>query len=245
MNLVPAPDWRYVMKVPMQGTDVAAVQLNLPKLTIDGVYGERTERAVKTFQADAGLAADGVAGIATQRELVLRRSVRPAQTQHLPVGLLPSIAANESGFALAAYARHPTGAGFDLGAYQDSIPEEEIGNQNSYKAAYTVTVAATVFSARLRSAHDAFRDPVDSWYKTKLAGGENKKFRWQLATLSHNWPYAAEGIATRGSIFRDPADDVTQAQWVIDASGGRLRTPREWAVSYVLRATTLVRWGTI
>jgi murein DD-endopeptidase MepM/ murein hydrolase activator NlpD len=56
------------------GWDVAALQWLLaragfPSGSIDGGFGARTDRALRRFQARAGLAADGIAGPATTRAL--------------------------------------------------------------------------------------------------------------------------------------------------------------------------------
>jgi murein DD-endopeptidase MepM/ murein hydrolase activator NlpD len=58
----------------MRGFDVAALQFELarhgfPSGSIDGGFGARTDRALRRFQAWAGLGADGVAGGATYRAL--------------------------------------------------------------------------------------------------------------------------------------------------------------------------------
>ena len=42
---------------------------SLTKLTVDGVFGERTEKAVKKFQIDRGLTADGIVGAKTRAML--------------------------------------------------------------------------------------------------------------------------------------------------------------------------------
>ena len=54
-----------------RGEDVRILQANLNKLgyaagTADGIFGSRTETAVKAFQKDKGLTADGIAGAKTQ-----------------------------------------------------------------------------------------------------------------------------------------------------------------------------------
>jgi len=43
-----------------------------PRLIIDGRYGPATKRAVKTFQAFAGLIRDGIAGPVTEAAIKLR-----------------------------------------------------------------------------------------------------------------------------------------------------------------------------
>ena len=61
MELRPSPGYRYSFKRGMVGTDVAALQLNLPSSTVDGFFGPMTERGVRVFQEAAGLAVDGIA----------------------------------------------------------------------------------------------------------------------------------------------------------------------------------------
>ena len=61
-------------RVGSRGWDVAALQFALaragfPSGTIDGGFGVRTDRALRRFQARAGMTADGVAGPATLRAL--------------------------------------------------------------------------------------------------------------------------------------------------------------------------------
>lgn len=61
----------------MQGDDVRAVQNALANLgfmtraQVDGVYGERTMKAVRTFQTGKWVRADGIVGPQTQKELGL------------------------------------------------------------------------------------------------------------------------------------------------------------------------------
>lgn len=63
------------LRLGSRGTDVAAVQLQInefalgPQLIVDGVFGPRTDRAVRTFQEQHGLVADGIVGPATRAAL--------------------------------------------------------------------------------------------------------------------------------------------------------------------------------
>lgn len=249
MILAPSPDYRFAFKRGMRGTDVAALQLNFPSLSADGVFGEKTLQVVRDFQKAHGLKVDGIAGLATQRALVFQRSITATRTRALPAGMLPSIAQNESGFAVAAYAPHPSDAGIDLGAYQKSIPAGTGGTQAQFRGAYTIEVMADETATRLRRGRDDFLKldaiKASNSYAESFPGGggfDADRFCWQLAVLSHNWPSAADSIARRGSIFKDPSQDDEAAEWIVKASAGRLRTPREWVVSYVERATALVVW---
>ncbi|MEM9220581.1 MAG: transporter substrate-binding domain-containing protein [Cyanobacteria bacterium P01_F01_bin.150] len=83
------------LKVGSEGTDVKALQLRLKtlgyfELDVDGVYDETTETAVRSFQRDRDLVADGIASAKTQEELVVpgtaqnsRRAERPFDIQRI------------------------------------------------------------------------------------------------------------------------------------------------------------------
>ncbi|MBD1811700.1 peptidoglycan-binding protein [Microcoleus sp. FACHB-DQ6] len=59
----------------MQGEDVRQVQEALIaagiNVSADGVFGKDTDRAVRQFQQQKGLTADGVVGVQTHKELGL------------------------------------------------------------------------------------------------------------------------------------------------------------------------------
>ncbi len=257
MIYVPAPDWRYVFKRGMQGTDVAALQLNLAgvlveghTIPVDGDFGRDTYKAVYKFQGLKGLVQDGIAGGKTQETLIVDRSQSAADRWGLPPGLLKSIAAQESGGYVAAYSPHPSDQGFDIGAYQKSVPPAQIGNQQWYENGYNVKYMAAGMAAKFSELYTKFvaADYVlnhISKYGLDLAPFgvyKPRVFAWQLAVLSHNWPYAADQISRRGHIFNNPDQDDWDASWVIEASGGRLRTARQWVYNYITKATVYVEW---
>lgn len=62
------PIERDQVKSGVRGTDVRELQLML-KLTPDGIAGQKTVAAIKEFQADVGLAVDGICGPDTWNEL--------------------------------------------------------------------------------------------------------------------------------------------------------------------------------
>ena len=64
-----------VLKLGSVGPSVELLQLALGRagarsLAPDGIFGNATKAALRTFQSDNGLAADGVAGPATHRALM-------------------------------------------------------------------------------------------------------------------------------------------------------------------------------
>ena len=67
MLLLTSSSMALTLRYPQRGSDVTTLQTALRSLgyytsTIDGIYGKGTRDAVKVFQADNGLSADGVAG---------------------------------------------------------------------------------------------------------------------------------------------------------------------------------------
>lgn len=250
MELIPSPDYRTAFRRGMKGTDVAALQINLPPLVVDGDFGPKTELAVERIQASQDLETDGIAGVLTQKA-ICRVGCGPVRKElDLPSGVLLSMVSNESSFLLAAYTIHydkegnPT-KGFDLGPFQRSFPTP--GIQSEYEEAYSVPVMARRSGTNLRNRHDVyFQDGkiAEGWYLANIADEVTNRLAWQLAVLAHNWPEAAEHIAFHGSIYDNPTFDTQPVKWVEAATRGRLRTPREWVVSYIERATVYVRWST-
>lgn len=64
----------FMISAPVHGDDVFALQERLTELGYDagrpdGVFGERTENALRSFQRDYGLVTDGICGAATVRAL--------------------------------------------------------------------------------------------------------------------------------------------------------------------------------
>jgi len=234
MSWQPTPNYRYATKEGMSGVEVWALQINLTEigypLAFDGIFGPATDAAVKRFQQDQGLVVDGIAGVMTQRGIILKAATPASSKYTLPMGLLKSIASNESGFVLAAYSPHPSDGGFDFGPYQLAFPPAEM-NETIYQSACDSRVMAIHVGSDARQFKNQFRQApkVDS-----------DKYAWQLAVLYHNWPFAAHNLANIGSIYPNAAmDDVPQA-WIVSASGGRLATPRQWVDHYIAASTVFV-----
>lgn len=227
-TFTPSPSFRYVLQRGDRGESVAALQVNLRGIAVDGDFGPITETAVRAVQSTNRLVVDGIAGGATQQALCLTLSAPAQAAYQLPVGLLRGLVQNESSFYLASYTGHPSDPnGFDLGAYQDAFPPRE-RSQTTYRQAYSVPAMAGITAGELRAAKNRFKGKP---------GAPTDKRAWQLAALDHNWPFAAYNLASTGHIYPgNPALDTTRAQWVVTASGGRLSTPQQWVDSYISRA---------
>lgn len=219
-----------------RGHDVIALQLALRNagylVTVDGVYGVSTESAVFDYQREKGLVADGIAGPAVNQTFVFAQCLRYGK--QLPKLMLPSIGMNESGCKLGARSPVRPDGGYDLGWAQRAIGGKEgaLPIQQNLHDALSVPFMAKLTAATILGRYELYR----RWGKVSV------RRCWELAVLGWNWPYAANRLAAGLSIFTDPARDDVPQQWVIAASGGRLRTAREWAASYVAKATALVEW---
>lgn len=229
MILRPSAAFRYAFKEGMTGWDVWALQTNLKRLgpstaglVLDGEFGPETRNAVLLHQKNRKLIQDGIAGIATQMSLCVTLSKSAEARANLPVGLLRGLIEGESGFAVACYSPHPSDSGFDLGPFQDSIEPSAIGNQTRYKRAFDVQLMATDTANKIRRQFDEYVKFV------------HNKRAWELAVLYHNWPAAADNLAKIGRIYKNQSQDEPQ-QWIIDASGGRLKTARQWVDSYIAK----------
>lgn len=241
----PSTDFRYSLRWGMTGTDVAALQLNLRDLVVDGDFGPRTEKAVRQFQRlRPRLVTDGIAGPATQAAIATVRIAVAAK--RVPKGLLRSLASNESAFFLGSAGPHSQDSGWDVGVFARSTGHQP-GSQSFLWSAYDVAESASWSADNLIESREKIGSPVESWYSEELADGVERIYRWQLAVFMHNWPAGAHNLARRGAVTvgypGDDNNDDQPAAWIIAATGGRLQTPREWCLSYVQRATVFTTWN--
>ncbi|MCX8006655.1 MAG: peptidoglycan-binding protein [Coriobacteriia bacterium] len=88
----------------LHGADVATLQtalnvLGFPCGEVDGIFGPCTEGAVREFQFNAGLPADGVAGDETLRAIERLRHVWSGKDPAVPAALTPGPARTGAAFA--------------------------------------------------------------------------------------------------------------------------------------------------
>jgi peptidoglycan hydrolase-like protein with peptidoglycan-binding domain len=86
---VPAPSPYPTLRYGSRGNAVKTLQTRLnawgAKLVVDGIWGNRTDVAVRTFQKNHGLTVDGIVGPATWSHLKEAPSVAPTPAPAMPV----------------------------------------------------------------------------------------------------------------------------------------------------------------
>ncbi len=96
----PSPTVDALSKVGSTGSEVKAIQQSLKDRglysgSVDGIYGSQTQAAVKKFQKQQGLTADGIAGPQTLKRLGVSVGSKPAATE-ANVNLLARIISAEA-----------------------------------------------------------------------------------------------------------------------------------------------------
>lgn len=245
----PNANFRYAFAEKMTGWDVWAFQVALnshqksTKIAEDGIFGPVTKNAVVQEQGRHHLTADGVAGALTMNAIATAEARTAEVTHAIPVGLMKGIAEGESGLQFAAVSGPNWNDSFDAGITQDNLSPNELSDIARWHHAFELPTQFNELGAKLRKQYDAYRG---------MPGAATAKAAWFCAILSHNWPAAAEKTA-KGQFdswryFAVGADGVGRyygvddpAYWVVQASGGRLRTAREWRDNYVSSKTMYVK----
>ena len=186
-------------------------------LIADGAFGERTERAVMTFQKTWNLTVDGVAGVQTQRKLIETISHKVYQSfPNLPDGLLRGYAEAEGANILAAtnWYTPPGGPkGCDCGVVQwrqYGPPFAAVGLENAFSCEQSFAYASNVLLTRMAD-YDRRRPAL------------NKAELLRLAILAHNAPFLAEQVVRNGKLSTPNA----LATWTTKPGGGNY-THQEW-----------------
>ena len=188
MNILEANEhYRYALRRGMEGWDVIAIQIALnghapsPNLVEDGVFGPRTDMAVRTLQGVLHVTADGVIGPVTQAALCAAQAKR-MEAGAVPAGLLKGICYGESGGVVPTTSeRYPNGTR-DYGPFQVNLPVPD--REATVKNAFSPSLAAKQTAGYLQEAHSRYR-----------AEGQSEEAAWRLAVLHYNWPAAADAIA--------------------------------------------------
>jgi Putative peptidoglycan binding domain len=217
-------------------------------LAFDGDFGPATDEAVRMFQRDNFLTADGIAGVNTQARLIKLLDTR-THNRHadLPDGLLRGFADSESGNKLGAVNWNVSG-GVDCGAVQIRCYGPPYV-MDELRKAYNPAVALEVLANRF------LLDPqygVNALHRRAFANRASIEFVERCTALAWNWPSAAIQYANSGKLT-SPNNDAT---WAV-IEGKRVKFPdgqpvmtwKDWSEFYALggkhgegKVTRFVRW---
>jgi hypothetical protein len=191
----------------------------------DGDFGARTDRAVKRFQRNKQLAADGIAGPATRRALADRVcQVIDKQVRGVPAGLARNLARGEGGDNPAAVNWSVPG-GVDCGLFQLRV----------YGPAYSRTKLEQAFCPVCSGgeAMRAFLKRRDGFLGRAWVG-QSMERAGRCALLAHNWPAGADFWSRTGHT----SSPARLASWVPAGvkfpDGAPVRTWDEWAAFYAM-----------
>jgi peptidoglycan hydrolase-like protein with peptidoglycan-binding domain len=174
------------------GEDVYALQTALATVDFDpgetdGVFGNKTGAAIRSFQQSKGLTLDGKAGGATQKELALLIAQTYQKKYAIAAGALRGQLEHESGFRLGNYSALRTDGSYDAGIAQRNTAH------TPSRQGFNVPLSIDALARVIRAHYDIFAGlPV---YR-----------RWNLAQGAWNAPAFACYIA-----LQEGASKVTVA----------------------------------
>jgi len=239
LTFTPTCGYRTTLSQGDQGHDVAALQCNLnywgegqtglgDELVEDGDFGGRTFRRVRTYQRRRNLYLDGICGPKTQRRLAIELLEPSADAFNLPHGLLRGQVELESAYAVGAVNCRVPGAK-DCGWTQRRIADGS--DEDTYRGAF---FAPSCFG---RSA-ETLRKTKDRFYSNAAQAIKDHEYMWKAAVMNHNWPAAAQQMATGGfDSWRFQSEGLwytvdQPAPWIKRIGVPGVETAREWVAFY-------------
>jgi len=195
-------------------------------LATDGLFGKATHEAVRQFQSNEGLAVDGIFGPASSSSMA--RELERRVTADLPEGLLRGQVTGESGDLVGAV-NWTVAGGVDCSYTQRRVLEADYADEAVVKRAFDGYYQLNLSARTLRGRKDTY------YGKT---GAPTHEKAWRLAMLSHNYPYGADQIATKG-VSGLSSYWTTPQTWVKNIGakfpdGNAVETPLEWCQHYSL-----------
>lgn len=194
-----------VLKQSMQGYDVKQLQQDLTWLGYDtggteGIFGPKTLSAVKHFQAQNGLAVDGIVGKQTAAALV-RQVSNPGNSANSSRGLLDTARKDLTDLARLIYGEARgesyTGkvavAAVALNRLKSKIFGSTIQEVIFQPGAFTAVSDGQFYLKPDASAFNAARDALNGWDPT---GGA--LYYWNPATATSKWVWSRPIITTIG-----------------------------------------------
>lgn len=178
------------------GTEVTNIQTRLIKWgylsgTADGIYGAKTEAAVKKFQKNNGLTADGIAGSATLEKMGLSSGSTGSATYSSNVNLLARVISGEA--RGESYTGQVAIAAVILNRVKHSSFPNTIAGVVYQSGAFTAVSDGQINVSPSESCYSAARDALNGWDPT---GGAI--YYYNPSTATNSWIRSRPVIVTIG-----------------------------------------------
>lgn len=188
----------------------------------DGIWGEQTDRQVRAYQRSRDLTPDGIAGPATQGQILQEAGTAADRIAGLPKGVSWGFAVGEGAGVLAAtnwFTPEGGRPGCDCG------PEQ----RRRYGPPFNPAELAFSFNPHqaLRHCAEQLRARQTEYMRRSSKLRDRPKLALEVAVLAHNAPFMAEQIVRNGRLSTPDA----LATWTRKPGGGHY-THREWRYHY-------------
>ena len=149
--------------------NVKMVQTRLKELgyytyTVDGIFGSRTKKAVKSFQKAQGLVADGIVGARTEKALGIKLNGGVSSLSNSELNLLARCVYSEA--RGEPYAGQVAVASVVLNRVRSSKFPNTIAGVIYQKGAFTAVSDGPINLTPNQSAYNAARDALNGWDPT-------------------------------------------------------------------------------
>lgn len=195
------------IKAPISGWDAYALQTGLigldyklPRFGADGFIsvGGETSEAIFHFQKANGLTADRIAGVITQRAVLLKYASKETIENTLPEHLLSGHIESESSFWVGQYTAPYDDGTRDFGAVQINKPPTPA----NLVQVFNVPNSVNTLGGFLRARYEKY------WKNGTNVHVTSEKRAWQLAAGAWNRPAWTDALANGGTLSQ------SQLEWI-------------------------------
>lgn len=179
-----------------RGTEVRNIQSRLSKWgynpgAVDGIYGAKTEAAVKRFQRNNGLTPDGIAGPATLAKIGLPTGSSSSSSYQSNVNLLARVISGEA--RGESYTGQVAIAAVVLNRVRHSSFPSTIAGVIYQPGAFTAVSDGQINITPPQSCYNAARDALNGWDPTYGA-----IYYYNPVTATNSWIRSRKVITTIG-----------------------------------------------
>lgn len=184
-------------KLGSTGSEVTNIQTRLKawgyySYTVDGIYGSRTEKAVRWFQSKHGLVVDGICGPATLAKIGLPTGTASSSTSSSNLNLLARLIYGEA--RGESYTGQVAVGAVVLNRVNSSSFPNTISGVIYQQGAFTVVADGQINYTPNQTAYNAARDALNGW---DPSGGA--LYYYNPATATSSWIWSRPVITQIGN----------------------------------------------